>query len=240
MAAVGRLTRSEALREALADQIISGGLAPGTKLDESSLAARFGVSRTPVREALKHLAATGLIRMQPHRAAEVASVTGDRMSEMFEARAELEGLCARFCALRMTPAERRRLEQLHHDCADRMRSGNIEAYHAANAAFHNAIYTGSHNAALAEIAGGLRRRLSPFTRAQFRGTGRLGESYAEHDAAVQAILRGQADVAQEAMRRHVAVVRQALDEYTSRLPPRVLVRDDAEPSPRAAQRVSSR
>ncbi len=208
-------TRSDTLRETLADEIISGVLAPGTRLDETSLAERFAVSRTPVREALKQLSAAGLVSIQAHRAAEVVIITAERMSEMFEARAELEALCARLCALRMIPLERRRLERLHRRCGDRVRSGDAELYHATNGEFHTAIYQGSHNSVLAEMAGGLRRRLSPFSRAQFRGPGRLASSFSEHDAVVEAILRGDAEEAYRAMHRHVAVVRQAFSDYAA-------------------------
>ena len=208
-------TRADALRETLADEIISGALAPGARLDETSVADRFRVSRTPVREALKQLAAAGLVSIQAHRAAEVVTITTERMSEMFEARAELESLCARLCALRMTPLERRRLERLHQRCGDQVRSGDIERYHATNGDFHTAIYQGSHNTVLAEMAGGLRRRLSPFSRAQFRGPGRLAGSFGEHAAVVEAILRGDADEAYRAMHRHVAVVRQAFSDYAA-------------------------
>ena len=215
MSRTTKQTRSDTLRETLADEIIAGALAPGTRLDETGLAERFKVSRTPVREALKQLAAAGLVSIQAHRAAEVVIITAERMREMFEARAELEALCARLCALRMTPLERRRLERLHQRCADQVRSGDIELYHATNGEFHTAIYQGSHNSVLAEMAGGLRRRLSPFTRAQFRGPGRLASSFSEHNAVVEAILRGDADEAYRGMHRHVSVVRQAFSDYAA-------------------------
>lgn len=210
-----KTTRADTLREALADMIISGSLTPGARLDEAGLAERFGVSRTPVREALKQLAATGLVRMEPHRGAEVARLTAERQSEMFEARAEIEALCARLAALKMTAPERRKLERLHQACGSHIRGGDIEGYHVANADFHMAIYQGCHNAVLSEMASGLRRRLSPFSRAQFRGPGRLASSYAEHAAVVEAILRGNAEEAAQTMRRHATVVAKAFDDYVS-------------------------
>src|SRR6478752_9163616 len=104
-------TRTEALRLQIADEIISGALEPGTPLDEQELAARFGVSRTPVREAIRQLAASGLVSVRPHRGAVVALPTPTQLDDMFEAMAELEALCAGLAARNMTVPERRGLEE---------------------------------------------------------------------------------------------------------------------------------
>ena len=103
----GRTTRAEELRVMLADEIVRGVLAPGGALDETELARRFNVSRTPVREAIRQLAASGLVDAQPHRGAVVAQPSEDRLIGMFEAMGEIEGLCAGFSAERMTAVERR-------------------------------------------------------------------------------------------------------------------------------------
>src|SRR5271169_448955 len=104
-----KITRAEELRLQLADEIVRGGLPPGAALDETDLARRFNVSRTPVREALRQLAASGLVDARAHRGAVVAQPSIERLSGMFEAMAELEALCAGLAAERMTPAERHRL-----------------------------------------------------------------------------------------------------------------------------------
>jgi DNA-binding GntR family transcriptional regulator len=210
-----RRTRAEALRAALADDIVSGRIRPGTRLDETVLAERFGVSRTPVREALKQLAATGLAELRPHRGVIVAAPSPERLVEMFEALAELEAVCARLSALKMGTMERSRLQACHEACRDGMRDGRPDGYDAANRAFHDAIYDGSHNAVLADSARSLRTRLAPFSRAQFRTLGRLARSFAEHDTVVRAILRGDGDGAAESMRRHVLSVRSAFDDYAA-------------------------
>ena len=106
-------TRTEMLRLQLADDIVSGLLAPGQPLDEQELARRFGVSRTPVREAIRQLAASGLVEVRPHRSALVALPSPRQLHDMFEAMAELEALCAGLSARNMTAAERRGLEELH-------------------------------------------------------------------------------------------------------------------------------
>ncbi len=210
-----RTTRAEELRAALADEIVSGRLVPGYKLEERELAERFGVSRTPVREALRQLAAAGLAETRPHKGVVVAPVTDKRLHDMFEVMAELEGVCARLAAIRMTAPERRDLEGKHEACAGFMRAGAAEEYHVANETFHGAIYVGSHNGFLADNAFGVRSRLAPFRRAQFRLMGRLAKSVAEHDEVVQAILRGDGDGAARLMRRHVSIVGDASADYVA-------------------------
>src|SRR6202046_1773057 len=110
-----KLTRAEELRLQLADEIVSGALAPGSALDETDIARRFSVSRTPVREALRQLAASGLVDARAQRGAVVAQPSIERLSGMFEAMAELEALCAGLAAERMMPAERYRLEAVHEE-----------------------------------------------------------------------------------------------------------------------------
>ena len=207
------LTRTESLRLQIADEIVSGVLEPGTPLDEQELAARFGVSRTPVREAIRQLSASGLVSVRPHRGAVVALPTPSQLNDMFEAMGELEGLCAGLAARNMTVPDRRGLEALHEDLRLLVHQGDPTSYHEKNEAFHAAIYAGSHNGYLAEMTLMTRTRVAPFRRAQFRATGRLGGSYQEHDLIVQAILRGDQPGAVEAMRAHIGIVRDAFRTY---------------------------
>lgn len=208
-------TRTEALRLRLADEIVSGVLEPGTPLDEHELAARFGVSRTPVREAIRQLSASGLVSVRPHRGAVVALPTPAQLDDMFEAMAELEALCAGLCARNMTVPERRALEELHEVLRILVHDGDPARYHEANETFHAAIYAGSHNGYLAELTLMTRTRVAPFRRAQFRTTGRLGGSWHEHELIVQAILRGDQPGAVEAMRAHIGIVRDAFRSYAA-------------------------
>ncbi|MGO7550548.1 GntR family transcriptional regulator, partial [Rhizobium leguminosarum] len=106
-------TTVEQMVRAIADMIVKGELLPGAKLDEVSLAVRFAVSRTPVREALRELGAMGLLAREPNRSAVVTNVTEVYLHSMFEAMAELEASCARLSAERMTVDERRALELEH-------------------------------------------------------------------------------------------------------------------------------
>jgi len=207
-------TRSDRLASDIAEAILTGELVPGSKLDEHTLATRYGVSRTPVREALKQLAASGLIDAKPRRGATVTHITSLQLEELFVAMGELEGTCARLSALSMTPIERRRLEALHDQMGEMAQGKEQAAYANANTEFHSAIYFGSHNSVLTEMATGLRRRLAPFRRAQFRSAGRLRRSHTEHDVVVKAILRGDAAAAHVAMLRHVSLVEDAFEKLS--------------------------
>lgn len=179
------------------------GFSPGTPLDRSELAARFNVSRTPVREALRLLAASGLVETRQHRSALVARPSDEQLAAMFMVMSDLEALCAGYAAVAMTARERRDLEALHRSMAPLVREGDPQQFHEANVDFHAAIYAGSHNPYLAELTATTRLRLSPFRRAQFRTLGRLSRSYAEHELVVDAILKGDQTGAAAAMRGHI-------------------------------------
>ncbi|MGV1800432.1 GntR family transcriptional regulator [Agrobacterium vitis] len=204
----------EQLVRAIADLIIVGDLKPDDKLDEGSLATRFEVSRTPVREALRQLCAMGLVERKPNKSAVVTNVTGGFLTSMFEAMAELEGMCARLAAERMTLEERRALERMHRDSIRIVQAGQTEDYSAYNIEFHNRIYQGAHNQHILELVTQTRSRLAPFRRAQFRLTGRLSLSFQEHEAIVNAILRGEKTAAAEAAYRHVEIVGDASSALT--------------------------
>ena len=208
-----KVTRAEELRLQLADEIIRGALAPGAALDETDIARRFNVSRTPVREALRQLATSGLIDARAHRGAVVARPTLERLTEMFEAMAELEALCAGLAAERMPAAERARLEAIHEELRVFSHAGNPERFHEVNERFHNAIYAGSQNGYIAEMTLATRVRVQPFRRAQFRNLGRLAKSHAEHDRVVVAIMRGDKTGAAAAMRAHIELVRGEYEIY---------------------------
>jgi DNA-binding GntR family transcriptional regulator len=208
-----KVTRAEELRLQLADEIVRGVLAPGSGLDETDVARRFNVSRTPVREALRQLVASGLVEARPHRGAVVAQPSIERLTEMFEAMAELEALCAGLAAERMPATDRQKLEAVHEELRVLSQAGNPERFHEVNERFHNAIYAGSQNGYIAEMTLATRVRVQPFRRAQFRNLGRLAKSHAEHDRVVVAIMRGDKTGAAAAMRAHIELVRGEYELY---------------------------
>lgn len=209
-------TSAEEIRREIAARIISGRLSPGEALDETQLAGEFAVSRTPVREALRLLGASGLVEQRPHARAIVARPSEAKLRGMFEVMGDLEALCAGKAAIAMDGAERSALDALHASMATIVHSGDTARYAEANDAFHSAIYDGAHNDYLAEITRATRTRLQPFRRAQFSALGRLGKSHAEHGVIVEAILRGDRAAAEAAMHAHIATVEDSYQRITRR------------------------
>jgi DNA-binding GntR family transcriptional regulator len=199
---------------ALTDDIVSHRLAPGSYLDEATLAKRFGASRTPVREALRELAAGGLVELRPHRAPIVAVVDQRRVADMFEVMADLEALCAARAAVAISAEQRLHLEAHHLDMGEVVRLGDVSSYRAGNVVFHGLIYDAAGNAYLREITLSTRARLVPYRGAQLEAPQRLSASYAEHEAILTAILRGDASRAATLMRRHLAATQRALTALT--------------------------
>lgn len=201
----GPTTHTDRVRRRLADEIISGKLRPGGHLDEKALAARFKVSRTPVREALRQLAASDLVEWRPRQGAVVATITIPKMIEMFEVMAELEGFCGRLAARRMTLRERNDLLVRHKRCEPSIKAGDKEGYLAVNRPFHEAIYRGAHNDYLLEHAQSLYNRLVPYRAYHLNGPGQLARSFEEHQEIADAIIGGDADTAYRLLRDHVTL-----------------------------------
>lgn len=197
--------RADLIAEQLEEQIFDGIFAAGERLDEVRLAARFGVSRTPLREAFRTLQISGLLRQIPRRGVFVQQPGPVELVEMFEVMAELEAACGRFAALRITDRALADLETANALCRDAVRAQDIGLYYDGNEAFHQIIYGESGNSFLAREAQALHRRLKPFRRTQLRLRGRLEESQQEHERIVTALQAGERDGAAEALRRHVAI-----------------------------------
>ncbi|MBS0356741.1 MAG: GntR family transcriptional regulator [Proteobacteria bacterium] len=197
--------RSEQLGEEIEERIVTGVYPPGMRLDEQELAAAFGVSRTPIREALIQLASIGLVEIRPRRGATVPEMSADRLCEMFEVMAELESMCGRLAARRILPAELARLREAHQACEEARDAGKPDLYYQLNEVFHRRIYEASHNGFLAEQAIALHRRLRPYRRLQLRVRNRMQSSFSEHAGIVEAIVAGNGDQAAELLRSHVVV-----------------------------------
>ncbi len=196
---------ADQLRESIEESIATGALPPGAPLDEIELARQYNVSRTPVREALLQLAATGMVDMRHRRGAAVAELGAQRLVEMFEVMAEFEAMCGRHAARRMSDVERTELLAAHRACETARAAGDADRYYHLNERLHHLIYAGSHSDFLREQALALNRRLRPYRRLQLRVKGRLAASYSEHQSAVDAIIAGDGDAAALALRAHVIV-----------------------------------
>lgn len=207
------MRRADALRDQLEQDIVTGVLGPGMRLDEQRLAARFGVSRTPIREALMQLATAGLVELQPRRGAFVAGLSLKGVIERFEVMAALEGTCGALAARRITEAQRRELLEAHEGCEREAASGDADAYYYANERFHRVLYRASNNAYLAEQAGQLHDRLKPYRRLQLRARSRVAASLAEHAAIVAAIVAGESATAERILKDHILIQGERLTDF---------------------------
>lgn len=198
-------TLSQSIAQSLAEEIVQGRIAPGTKLDEQSIATRFEVSRSPVRDALRELASTRLVEYLPHRGFSVARVDQSALDDLFEAISEIEALCARLCALRAGSTDRKRIELIHERARAAVANRDTAAYSALNEEFHLAIYAGARNKTIEATAISLRQRLAPFrSRVFFTIDNRMHRSIDEHEEIVKAILAHDDNAAADRMKSHAA------------------------------------
>lgn len=190
---------------ALSADIAAGRLAAGARLTEAALAARFGLSRGPVREALRDLAALGLVRHHRHRGAEVRRLTRAEVAALYELREVTEGLAARRAAARLAldaPA-RARLAEAFGALAAAALARDAAAFGTSNAAFHALLLELAGNPYLTET---MERLRLPALRTQFRlleDPGAIAESQAAHAAIAEAVMAGDPIAAEAAMRAHV-------------------------------------
>lgn len=213
------VSRASELVPVLEQEIVTGSLKPGTRLDETLLAERFGVSRTPIREALTRLASSGLVEIRPRRGAVVATITLKDLMNMFEVMANLEAVCARLAARRITPEEKIQLITAQEACASLCNTDQFDEYYQQNMFLHNLIYAASHNEYLEKQTRELRMRLSPHRRLQVRNPGRMKTSSDEHGGLVDAILKGDSDLAESLTRDHVSIQGERFTDFLSTLPP---------------------
>jgi len=205
------------LKDEIENEIISGRYRPGERLNEASLAERYGVSRTPIREALRSLTASGLLDARPNRGAVVAFISPDRLFQMFEVMGGMEAMCGRLAARRMSEAEHRELDAAHEACGVAEQKGESDLYYYENERFHFCIYDGSHNGFLAEQCKSLHRRLQPYRRLQLRVRNRMATSYREHGEIAAAIKAGNGEQAAELLRHHVTVQGERFADLVSSL-----------------------
>jgi DNA-binding GntR family transcriptional regulator len=198
------ITLSQSIAQTLASEIVSGRLPSGSRLDENSIAKRFNVSRSPVRDALRQLAPTRLVENFPRRGFFVAKVDRTKLQGVYEALSEIEALCAGLCALRAEASERRNIEAIHTKAKAAARADDGEAYAAVNDDLHDAIYASAHNTTIRNIAADLRQQLAPFRSNLFFQRERIEDSLREHQVLIKAIMDRDAEAAASAMRRHAA------------------------------------
>lgn len=196
----------------LRDLIFAGDLLPGAFIDEVAMADRLAISRTPLREALKVLAAEGLVRHEPRRGCFVNQVTEQDLDDIFPVIALLEGRCAFEAARNATAADIDALEDLHDRLNKHAKAHRITLYYEANYAIHEAIITLADNRWLAQVIGDLRKILKLARLQQLHAPGRLQQSLSEHMAVFAALKARDPEGAEAAMRTHLTRQREALRE----------------------------
>lgn len=188
----------------LMNDIAAGVLAPGARLDEVKLTERFGVSRTPVREALSKLVAQGILKPGEKRGVRVAEYSREELSQVFEAMHEIEAACARIAAQRLTLLDRLEIETAQANCMAAAEAGERTAYQHANEALHKAIYSATGNPYMADLASEFRRRTGPFRAKKFATKADLIASARSHEKLIASILSEDSDEASNGMRAHMA------------------------------------
>ena len=184
------------------DAIDIGVYKPGDRLVESELAERFGVSRTPIREALQRLETQSLLS-RDGRSLIVASLDHSQMAELYVVRSELEGLAARLAARHATIEEKRVLQDMVND--DYKIVDDPSALSRANRRFHKQIHLASHNRFLVQQLDLVHRSMALMATTSLAADGRGEVALAEHQEIVDAIMNGQEDKADDCLRQHISI-----------------------------------
>jgi DNA-binding GntR family transcriptional regulator len=196
--------------ERLRQRIFAHELQPGAWIDEQALAEQYGISRTPLREALKVLAAEGLVTLKPRRGCYVTELSERDLDDIFPLMALLEGRCAFEATQKATPADLRRLEKLHEALEKHAANGDANRFFETNQDFHQALQELSGNRWLKQVIDDLRKVLKLTRRDSLRLDGRLKQSLEEHRAILAAIRERDAATAEALMHAHLLSGRAAL------------------------------
>lgn len=191
------------IEAALLDDIATGALQPGERLDETKLAERFEVSRTPVREALSGLTAQGVLVAGEKRGVRVAQYSREELGQMFEAMQEIESVCARLASQRLTLLARSEIENAQAACAQAAADNDRPAYIKANEALHMSIYRATENPYIFELASDFRRKTGPFRAKKLETQEDLLASVANHEDLLAKIFSEDVQVAVDGMRKHM-------------------------------------
>jgi len=186
-APIHRLSLHDAAVNRLREMIVQGALRPGDRINERELVALFGVSRTPLREALKVLAAEGLVELLPHRGARVALFSSGEVQCMFDVMGALEGLAGELAGENITDDDLRAIEARHQAMSDAYERRDIETYYAQNEAIHEAILAAARNPLLSNVYHGLSARIRRLRYAANMSQERWVRAMREHEAMLAAL-----------------------------------------------------
>ena len=196
--------------ERLRQRIFAHELTPGTWIDEQKLAEQYGISRTPLREALKVLASEGLVELRPRRGCYVTEISRQDLDDIFPLIAMLEGRCAADAVIRMKPADLAALKEIHERLESAARDERITDFFEANQEFHRKIQELSGNRWLLSVIQDLRKVLKLSRMHSLSLEGRLQQSLDEHRAILAALVAKDAAKAEKLMHDHLLSGREAL------------------------------
>ena len=200
----------ETVCEALRSAIRNGILEAGERLMEVQLAEELGISRTPVREAIRKLEQEGYVIMMPRRGTYVSSVSVNDIKEIFEIRSALESLSTGLAARRIEPDELEKLRTLLTEIEGHIQSRDMDKIVETDIEFHGLLYQVSRNERLVAIINNLKEQLARFRTLSMSYPGRLQETLEEHRAMVEAIAAGDVDAARDAAERHMEQAEETL------------------------------
>ena len=187
----------------LREQIYQHELAPGDAIEEMALCERFGISRTPLREALKVLDSEGLVELIPRRGSFVRNLDIDELNELFPVMMVLEGLCAKEAVEHCSDKDMIQLEAMHEKLETFAREENVDSYYEQNFVFHQAVQDLSGNKWLQRVIGDLRKVLRLARHMQLTIPGRLQESLEEHREIMKSFRQKNAELADKTMQLHL-------------------------------------
>ena len=202
----------EIVFESLREAIINGVLKPGERLMEVQLAEEMGVSRTPVREAIRKLELEGFVIMVARKGAYVAGISMKDVADVFEIRAALEGLAASLAAERITDEEKEEMERLLVRKAACVEAGDYDSLTEIDTEFHELLYKASRNERLMQIISNLREQINRFRMVSLAFPGRGREALEEHKKIAEAIAERDAALAQALAQEHIENAENALLE----------------------------
>lgn len=206
-------TRTEILVSEIEKLIVNGSMVPGQRLDEMVLAKKYGVSRTPVREAIRALIAIGLVQNTGKQGSQVAKLSISMLIEMFELMAVLEGMCAQLVARRATKNELFKMQKTHELLEKTFEKGTHKEFYNVNLQFHDLLYNASHTQYLAEETLRLRRRLSPYRMRVTFQPGRMNSTLEEHNKILIAIKKGESELAKNEAISHLRLIGNDLEDF---------------------------
>ena len=206
-------TRTEILVSEIEKLIVNGSMVPGQRLDEMVLAKKYGVSRTPVREAIRALTAIGLVQNTGKQGSQVAKLSISMLIEMFELMAVLEGMCAQLAARRATKNQLFEMQKTHELLEKTFEKGTHKEFYNVNLQFHDLLYNASHTQYLADETLRLRRRLSPYRMRVTFQPGRMNSTLEEHNKILIAIKKGESELAKNEAISHLRLIGNDLEDF---------------------------